>query len=275
MSDQPANPVHVAEVWTSAAPGYEQAIAPIMRPYAVTTLDLLGLTGGVARLRLLDVAAGTGVVALEAARRGAVVLATDFAPGMVEVMRRRFAAEGLPARVELMDGQALQVEGESFDLAVSTFGLVYFPDPPAGLREMRRVLREGGRVSIASWDMTRAGLEQWIGAALARAVPDLQAPPPPPWASLCEAAGLQQALLAAGFVDVVVHEVTHHWQVQDPADFFRRLPDWTPPLRPLFAKLPPETIDRAAGTFSDVLRDQMTSEGLPQTALIGIGSRSE
>ena len=107
--------------------------APIMRPYAVTTLDLLGLTGGTARLRLLDVAAGTGVVAMEAARRGAEVLATDFARGMVERMRRHFAAEGLDARAEVMDGQALAVEDESFDLGTSTFGL-FFSRTPGRLR---------------------------------------------------------------------------------------------------------------------------------------------
>ena len=121
--------LHRPEVWSRAAPGYDDAIAPIMRPYAVTTLDLLGLTGGMGRFRLLDVAAGTGVVAAEAARRGAEVLATDFAPGMVAVMRRRFAAEGLGARAEVMDGQALGLEGESFDLGTSTFGLIFFPDP--------------------------------------------------------------------------------------------------------------------------------------------------
>ena len=136
------------------AAGYDDAIAPIMRPFAITTLDLLGLAGGAARLRLLDVAAGTGVVAIEAARRGAEVLATDFAPGMVEVMRRRFATEGLDARAEVMDGQALSLDDESFDLGTSTFGLIFFPDPLAGLRELRRVLRPGGRAGIASWDMT-------------------------------------------------------------------------------------------------------------------------
>ena len=155
----------------------------------------------------------------EAAKTGVVtagplivraVLATDFAPGMVEVMRRRFAAEGLSARAEVMDGQALGLEDESFDPGTSTFGLIFFPAPLAGLRELRRVLRPGGGVGIASWGMTRAGLPQLIRAALARAVPDLPAPPPPRWARLCEAAGLGQALRAAGFADVVVHEVTHH-----------------------------------------------------------------
>ncbi len=216
VSEQAAGQLHRPEVWSSVAPGYDDAIAPIMRPYAITTLDLLGLTAGRARLRLLDVAAGTGVVALEAARRGAEVLATDFAPGMVEVMRRRFAAEGLDARAEVMDGQALGLDDESFDLGTSTFGLIFFPDPLVGLRDLRRVLRPGGRVGIASWDMTRIGLPQLLGAALARAVPDLPAPAPPPWAHLCEAAGLRQALRTAGFTDVAVHHVTHHWRLSDP-----------------------------------------------------------
>jgi magnesium-protoporphyrin O-methyltransferase len=65
------------------------------RPFAHNTLDLLGV-GDVSGLRLLDVAAGTGVLSVEAARRGARVLATDFAPGMVEIIRRRFESEGLP-----------------------------------------------------------------------------------------------------------------------------------------------------------------------------------
>jgi SAM-dependent methyltransferase len=273
VSEQAAGQLHRPEVWSSVAAGYDDAIAPIMRPYAITTLDLLGPAGGAARLRLLDVAAGTGVLAIEAARCGAEVLATDFAPGMVEVMRRRFAAEGLDARAEVMDGQALSLDDESFDLGTSTFGLIFFPDPLAGLRELRRVLRPGGRVGIASWDMTRIGLPQLIGAALARAVPDLPAPAPPPWAHLCEAAGLEQALRAAGFTDVTVHPVTHHRRLPDSASFFRHLPDWTPPLRPLFASLPAGAIDRAAAAFGDVVREHSTSQGMPQAAVIGVGTR--
>jgi len=214
------------------------------------------------------------VVAVEAARRGAEVLATDFAPGMVELMRRRFAAEGLDARAEVMDGQALDLEDESFDLGTSTFGLIFFPDPPVGLRELRRVLRPAGRVGIASWDRTRTGLPQLIGTALARVVPDLPAPPPPPWAQLYEAAGLGQALRAAGFIDVAVHQVIHRSKLPEPALFFRRLPDWTPPLRPLFASLPAEVIDRAAAAFSDVVKEYSTSEGMAQPALIGVGARA-
>jgi ubiquinone/menaquinone biosynthesis C-methylase UbiE len=274
VREQAAGQIHRPEVWSSVAPGYDDAIAPLMRPFAVTTLDLLGLTGGTARLRLVDVAAGTGVVAVEAARRGAEVLATDFAPGMVKLMRRRFPAEGLDARAKVMDGQALDLEDESFDLGTSTFGLIFFPDPIAGLRELRRVLRPGGRVGIASWDRTRTGLPQLIGAALARVVPDLPAPPLPPWAQLYEATGLGQVLQEAGFIDVTVHRVTHHSKLPDPELFFRRLPEWTPPLRPLFASLPAEVIGRAAAAFGDVVGEHSTSEGVAQPALIGVGART-
>ena len=115
--------------------------------------------------------------------------------------------------------------------------------------------------------MTRTGLPQLIGTAFACVAPDLPTPPPPPWAWLCGSARLELALREAGFADVAVHEVTHHWSLPDPADFFRHLPDW------LFASLAPETIDSAAKAFADVVRQHSTGDGLPHTALIGIGSR--
>ena len=67
MSGWSVDDLHRAEVWTAVAPSYDAAIAPIMQPYAATMLDLLGLTRDAGRPKLLDVAAGTGVVAIEAA----------------------------------------------------------------------------------------------------------------------------------------------------------------------------------------------------------------
>jgi len=136
------------------------------------------------------------------------------------------------------------------------------------------VLRPGGRVGIASWDRTRTGLPQLIGAALARVVPDLPAPCSAAVARLYEAAGLGQALQAAGFIDVAVHPVAHHAKLPDPESFFRGLPNWTPPLRPLFASLPAEVIDRAAAAFGDIVREHPTGEGMAEPALIAVGARA-
>lgn len=74
-------------------------------------------------------------------------------------------------------------------------------------------------------------------------------------------------------VELCGAQVTDHWRLPDPGLFFRHLPDWTPPLRPLLTSLPPEAIDRAAAAFADVVREQSTSEGMPQAAVIGIGAR--
>ena len=272
MSERSFGGLHDPEVWTAVARGYDDAIAPTMRPFAATMLDLLGMIGAVGHPRLLDVAAGTGVAALEAARRGAHVVATDFAPGMVEVICQRSRAEGLDIHTEVMDGQNLDLDDESFDLATSTFGLMFFADPAAGLRELHRVLRPKGRVGIATWDLTQPGqLPQLISAAFARVVPHLPAPPPPPWSPLCEPAGLAQALREACFTEVNVHQVTHSQNLPNPADFFRHLPDWTPPLRPLFTSLSALTIDAAADAFADIIDKHLTSGGLSQVALIGIG----
>lgn len=262
------------EPWSAGAAGYEESITPLTRLYAATCLDLLGVTQDAPVLRLLDVAAGTGALSVEAARRGARVLATDFAPGMVDVLRRRFKAEGLDGRAEVMDGQALALDDATFDVGTSTFGLMFFPDPAAGLRELYRVLRPGGRVGIVTWDIADFGLLSMVAAALDRVLPDRPAPPPPSWAPLGSVDGIRDALQDAGFADVAPHQVTHFWHLQDPGTFFRHLPDWTPPLQPLFASLPVDVIDHSARAFREIVEDHTTSDGLPAAALVAIGRRA-
>ena len=158
MSEKSSSALHEAATWTAAAAGYAESVEPLTRPFAGPTLDLLGLSSGDDGTRLLDVATGTGVVALEAARRGATVVASDFAPGMLNELRRRAVDEGLDVRAELRDGQDLGFDDGSFDLATSIFGLIFFPSPAAGLAELHRVLRPGGRGGIASWDLAAFGI---------------------------------------------------------------------------------------------------------------------
>lgn len=200
-------------------------------------------------------------------------MATDFAPGMLDELRRRTAAERLDVRTELRDGQDLGFDDAGFDLAASAFGLIFFSSPAAGLAELRRVLRPGGRVAIASWDLATAGIPQLIGLTLQRVAPDLPRQPPPPWAALGDPTGLGAALRAAGFTDVAVHEVTRHQSIADPRSFFRHVPDWAPGLRPFLAALTPEQAVTAADTFAAVLAAHSTEDGLPATALIAVGTR--
>jgi SAM-dependent methyltransferase len=259
--------------WGVGARSYDRAMVPLTGPFAASMLDELGVRAGSSALRLLDVAAGTGALALEAARRGASVFATDFAPGMVEVLRQHVTAAGLSAEVEMMDGQALSVADATFDVATSNFGLIFFPDRARGLAELRRALRVGGRVGITCWDLGDSSLQRLLGAALDRVLPDRVQPPPPVWATLGTADGMHDALAAAGFGSVRVRRITHHWPLTDPAGFFRVAPDGSPTLRLLFADLGDVLIERAAAAFAEIVAERATPDGLPMSAFVGVGTR--
>jgi SAM-dependent methyltransferase len=154
--------------WSAGAAGYESAFAPFTDMYAADALQLLDLKQAD---RFLDVCAGTGALALPATRLGADVTAVDFAPGMVALLRERMQSGGLSARVDVMDGQALDLPDAYFDAAASMFGLIFFPDLDAGMRELTRVTRPGGRVLVGAWDRARFPLFEVVFRALAPLAP--------------------------------------------------------------------------------------------------------
>jgi SAM-dependent methyltransferase len=136
------------EGWTPAAQTYDTMAAPFTALFAQDALRLTNVQRG---QRVLDVAARTGVLSFAAVERGAEVLAVDFSPGMVEHLRAKVAAQSIQGmQVALMDGQALEVEDNSFDAAFSIFGLMFFPDRAAGFRGLYRAIRPGGRAAVVS-----------------------------------------------------------------------------------------------------------------------------
>ncbi|HTS20356.1 MAG TPA: class I SAM-dependent methyltransferase [Casimicrobiaceae bacterium] len=101
--------------------------------------------------RVLDVAAGNGNATLAAARRFARVTSTDYVAGLLDKGRARAAAEGFEVRFEVADLENLPYQAASFDVVLSTFGAMFAPDHARSAREMLRVLRDGGRIGLASW----------------------------------------------------------------------------------------------------------------------------
>lgn len=252
--------------WSDGAAAYDEWFAPVSSRFAVNALRLLGLEPG---QRLLDVAAGTGALTLQAAAAGVHVVAVDFAPGMVGILRRRLGDAGLRADVEQMDGQSLGCSSASFDAACSMFGLIFFPDLDAGAGELRRVVRPGGQVLVAAWDRSGFPMQEAVERALQTAVPGLTRPgEPPPAFRVADPDTLGALLVGAGLRDVTVLEVSHDWTVRDPAALFRSLPLWAAPMRPVFDRLAPAQIERAAGAFAAIMAD-----GLRMTALFGHGIR--
>ena len=100
---------------------------------------------------VLDVAAGNGNVSLAAARRRAHVTSTDYVPQLLDVAKKRAEAEGLDIEFREADAEALPFEDGSFDVAVSTFGIMFTPNQSKAASEIARVVRKGGRVGMANW----------------------------------------------------------------------------------------------------------------------------
>src|SRR5579864_7931468 len=130
--------------------------------YAVigTTLQIVGeLLNEAADVRathrVLDVAAGNGNATLAAARRFAAVTSTDYVPALLERGRRRAEAEGFAAiAFEVADAEALPYPDASFDVVLSTFGVMFTPDQERAASELLRVCKPGGRIGLADWTPT-------------------------------------------------------------------------------------------------------------------------
>ena len=101
--------------------------------------------------RVLDVATGSGNTALAAARRFTSVTGVDYVPALIERAKVRAEAEGLPAEFLVGDAEELPVPDASFDVVLSTFGVMFAPNQPKAAAEMLRVLRPGGRIGLSNW----------------------------------------------------------------------------------------------------------------------------
>lgn len=127
--------------------------------------------------RALDVACGTGNVAIPLARRGAVVTGVDIATNLLVQARERAAAERLSATFDEGDAEQLPYADGSFDLVVSMFGAMFAPRPELVAAELARVLKGGGRLAMANWNP--ASFSGQMFRAGGRHVPPPAGIPPP------------------------------------------------------------------------------------------------
>src|SRR6478609_702121 len=101
--------------------------------------------------KVLDVAAGNGMVSLAAARRWCDVTSTDYVPALLECGRARASADGFPIEFREADAESLPFDDGAFDVVLSTFGVMFTPNQAQAASELARVCRPGGRIGLANW----------------------------------------------------------------------------------------------------------------------------
>jgi len=197
---------------------YEDYLVPHQfRPW---TEELLARATPALGERVLDVACGTGIVARTVVQRlgeDATVTGLDLNPAMIDVARAAAEQEGVVIAWHVGRADALPFPDGTFDLVLIQQGLQFFPDKPAAVREVVRVLAPGGRLGTATWaeiaanpffESLAAAVERHLGTSA------LQTP-----FSLAEEDVLRSILVEAGLIDIVIERVTRTVRFPDPARF--------------------------------------------------------
>lgn len=199
--------------WDAVADNYDAVLTAHAEAIAEQFLDRLPVEAGT---RLLDVAAGSGALTVAAARRGATVTAIDLSTAMVDHLRLHLDDLGLrEVDAVVMDGQALDLGDDRFDVAASQLGVMSFPDLPRGLREMARVTRPGGTVALVTVGALPPDIEYGAVAydVVARVDPTFEGvptdPPPLPF-QVADPDVLHARLCDAGLVEVSVENTDAH-----------------------------------------------------------------
>lgn len=253
MRDLITNP----DAWDAIAGNYDAVARRRLTPYSEAAVEWAKLDE---RDAVLDVACGPGTTTVLAARRAGSVHAVDFAPAMIESLRKN-TAELANVEATVGNGQALSFEDARFTAAFSMFGLIFFPDPVAGLRELGRVLRPGGRVFISSWvPIHESPMMIPMIEAIAHAMPpDPDQPPPEPFPFSAPAL-LAQGLRDAGFEGVEVRELAPEVPIASADEY------WDEARGNLFVNHLRETTGEAWPAIEAKVLEHL------RTALDGVGS---
>jgi ubiquinone/menaquinone biosynthesis C-methylase UbiE len=255
------------EVWRRAAEGWErrqESLRERTAPVAQWLVDAIDPQPG---KRVLELAAGPGETGFMAAARigsGGRLLCTDQAPEMIEVAKRRCAELGLEnVEFAVVDAQQLELDPASFDAVVCRWGYMLMGDPDEALRRTRRVLRDDGRLALATWDRPDRNL--WLAAPVIALVGQGAIPPPNPADpspfALHDREDLERRLRAAGFSEVQTDCVEFIQEYSSFQEYWSETMDLAAPLADAVAGLTPQGVEAVRAQAREALAPFTAEDG--------------
>ncbi|HEX5059391.1 MAG TPA: methyltransferase domain-containing protein [Kofleriaceae bacterium] len=236
----------------------------VMRPVADW---LVRASGAAAGQKILDVACGTGIPGLllaEAVGATGKVVGIDISPKMLTGMRNKAAARGL-RNIETREVDALTFGGPDavFDAVTCKDGFMFFPDIVAGVRELRRVVKPGGRYAFSAWAEPQANPAfATLFGPLAEA---LKLPPPAPDTPgpfrLAAPGALERVVRDAGFTDVTVERVAITWTFASVAQHWEIFSVMAGPLERAIATLPESELAQLKQKLAESIAPFATADG--------------
>ena len=198
--------------------------------------------------RVLDVAAGNGNASLAAARRGCKVISTDYVGALLERGAERAKADRLGINFEVADAECLPFADASFDVVLSTFGVMFTPDQPKAAAEMLRVCRPGGRIGMANWtpDSLIGQIFKTLGKYLP---PPAGVQPPSSWGVVSHL----ESLFRPATVSIQYKSTMVNFRYRSAAHFIEVFRTWYGPVNKAFASLPPEKATALENDLTDLL----------------------
>lgn len=204
--------------------------------------------------KVLDVATGSGNTAISAARRFCEVTGMDLAPGWIEHARRRAEAEEMEIAFEVGDAEDLPYPDASFDVVLSTLGVMFCPDQEEAASEMLRVCRPGGKIGLANW--TPDGfIGQMLKTVGSHVPPPPGIKPPPLWGT----EERLRELLGEGVSFLEARQRTYAFRYPSAGYFVEYFRDYYGPTVRAFAALGDDGKEALARDLEDLLERSNTS----------------
>lgn len=230
--------------WSAVAPAWEayrQKVFDDTRPVSERLVAEVDPQPGQTVLELTCGPGETGFLAAERLGAEGCLIASDFAPAMVDAARRGAAERGLDnVECRVIDAQKIDLPDDSVDGVLSRFGLMLVPDQERAMREIRRVLRPGGRCAYATWGPPDRN--PWIFEVVDALLQNGHAPPGDPFSpggvfSLATPEENVELATAAGFASVAVDEVAATMHFASCDDYWTQSTSIAGPIAALAAGL--------------------------------------